>query len=90
MTFFIMLIIVLLTIVGTGAIILRKKAKNTNVSEFWKLFFAIVLFGISKGLSLAQPTLAIPKIAMFVFACFLTIWFVFSILYKRKNRNYMR
>ena len=67
--------------------ILGKGAKKINISEFWKIFFALILFAMSKDFISAETSLKIPKTGMFVFSCGLTIWFVVSFLLGRKRKN---
>lgn len=79
--------IILLALVGCAATSYGKKSSLIKLSEYWKIFFSIILFSISKGMDLVDPTLKYPKYGMFAFACILLAWFVIPIFIKRFNSS---
>lgn len=87
MYLFILSVLVLLAIVGGAVAILGKeRSRRLRLSEAWKLFFALILFGLSRGWNAQQDSsLAVAKTGMFIFACVLTVWFVISIVRHRRN-----
>ena len=87
MILFLLSVFILLAIVGGAVAILGKeRSRRLKLSEAWKLFFALILFGLSSGLNARQnSSLAAAKIGMFIFACMLTIWFIISIVRHRRN-----
>ena len=79
MYLFMLSMLALFLIVGAGVLVFGKKAKTVRVGEVWKLFFALILIGTSRGMSGSDPLLLISKMGMLVFGCTLLGWFVGSL-----------
>jgi heme A synthase len=79
--------LVLFLLVGGAVLALGKKAKGVRVSEMWKLFFGLILIGVSRGMSTADVSLRFPKIGMLTGGSVLIVWFVVSIWIQGRKRT---